>query len=71
METREHLCSVGGNVIRCNHYGTNAEVPQNIKNIAIFQIAAIWFSSPASGYLSEERENTNSTRGKEVGEWVK
>ena len=48
------LCTVGGKISWCSHYGKCMEIAQKIKNRTI-----IWSSNFSSGYLSEENEIIN------------
>ena len=48
VDKREHLCTVGGNVNQCSHYGKSMKFPQRIKNRT-----TIWFSNSTPGYISK------------------
>ena len=48
VDKREHLCTVGGNVNQCSHYGKSMKFPQRIK-----KRTTKWFSNSTPGYISK------------------
>ena len=54
VEKREPLCTVGGNVILCSHFGKQYGGSSKTKTMT-----TMWSNNSASGYLYKENKNTN------------
>ena len=57
VEKKEHLCTVGGNVIGTITMENSMEIAPTLKNRT-----TIWYSNSTSKYLYEENKNTNLKR---------